>query len=312
MEFGYSHLLFTVYDWSNYSVSYTVMMKRVFFLILLFILGGCESNSDQESTNSPSDPKDGNGKMFPYGAHKVYWNWESKFSKKEQEKLKNWIHEVIMATNKTLGNYPFDLYVHFHRAKRDNQAVSFGHTSRGKQQAVHFYVTPSYSLGDFLSDWKAPHEISHLSLPFVGDQNSWFSEGYATYMSRKIMIEMGYYTATEFDSIYRENIAETKLHYGSVTSTFAEVSDSLLDEHCYSIMYWGSASFFYTADKKLQQEYNTDLVSVIRAYQACCRLQDDKLEDVIHSLDKIAEADIFTKLLSDYRSKPSIEVMKEF
>ena len=78
--------------------------------------------------------------------------------------------------------------IHFFRSEKGNP-VSFGLAKAleaGRQ--AHFYVNPKASLGDLLSDWIAPHELSHLSIPFLEKKDKWFTEGFATFLSRQLLL----------------------------------------------------------------------------------------------------------------------------
>lgn len=248
----------------------------------------------------------------PYGDQLIIWNFESAFSEDEQSKLKSWIIEVVEATTASIGQYPFDLHIYFQRSNRGGQPVGFGHTIRGSKQSVRFYVDPTFSKEEFLADWVAPHEISHLSQPFVGKRNKWFSEGYATYMSRQIMIEMGHFTEEEFDSLYQTKIAATKIAYNSSTLTHIEVSDSLVSNYNYGDMYWGCASYFFTIDQQLQDQHNIRFRDVVKDYQNCCRLKDKSLLSILESYDRIIGDNLFTELMKRYRNEPSYAVMTNY
>lgn len=296
-----------------------VLIRFIALILGIALLAACGNDvpkNDKGAANTDVPAAEENTDLgpnqFQYSNHKGFWHWEDEFSKDEREKLKLWITTVLDANTKTLGYYPFDIHFYFHQSSSSSSPVSYGHTSRGKQQAVNFYVDPSYSLERFLDGWTAPHEISHLSLPFLGKQNQWFAEGYATYMSRRILLQMNHYTQAEFDSIYYHNITETLDCYGSNTSTHVEVSDSLISHHQYGTMYWGCSSFFYTANLMLVERNNMPMVDIIKAYQKCCRLEDETIEDVVISFDEIIEDDLFVPLLEDYRTKPAGEVMERY
>lgn len=274
------------------------------FLFLLSCSGVEEQDNTQEEQNLEESS--------PYGPYSIFWQYEDEFSENEKQKLKQWIEEVCTATTKSIGQYPFDLWVTFHYSEKGNP-VSFGHTKRKKgHEAIHFYVNPEATLEELLADWTAPHEIAHLSLPFSGRRNRWFSEGYATYMSRQIMIEMGQYTDASFDSIYYNRIGETLYAYGSSTKTHLKVSDSLLDHYIYGDMYWGSSSFFYTIDQQMKEQHNTRFRDVVKTYQENGRMEDDALIEVIASYDRILNDSICKQLMWTYRNEPSKQAMKGF
>lgn len=242
--------------------------------------------------------------------YRIIWHWVDDFSDDEKKKLKKWIRKVYISAQEILGEYPFNMHIYFHRNNRET-AVTFGHTKRGPRQSAHFYVNPDYELEEFLGDWIAPHELSHLSMPFVGPNRKWYAEGYATYLSRKVMTQMGYYNAAEFDSLYYSKIRGTLPYYNS-RNTFPEVSDSLLDVHEYGLMYWGSTSFFMTSDSLLREKHNMKLTEVIFNYQPCCRLKDENLSDIMASYDQLINDTLFTHLLWRYENLPSSKVMEGY
>ncbi len=243
----------------------------------------------------------------------LIWSWEGDFTSEEQEKVKDWITEVSEATNKTLGQYQFDVYVNIIRSDSKNRPVPFGFARRreGKNQ-VHLYVNPTATKDELLRDWTAQHEFSHLSIPFLGSKNKWFSEGFATFLSRQTMMDQGLYTQIEFDSLYHSKITEAKAYYNSSTKTFIEVSDSLLDNYNYSHMYWGSTTFLFTIDKRLRSERNMRFVDIMKDYQPLYRDSDKSIKDVIQSFDKVIGEDWCWELMAVYRNKPSSVVMEDY
>jgi hypothetical protein len=285
------------------------MIRHLPLFILFMFSCGTENAEELDTAESEEIAEEDTS---PYGDHSIVWNYESEFKEEEKSRLKEWIIEVVDATTATIGEYPFDLHIYFQRSDRGGQPVGFGHTIRGPEQSVRFYVDPSFSKEEFMEDWVAPHEISHLSQPFVGKNNKWFSEGYATYMSRQIMMEMGYYTEEEFDSIYFNRISQTKYAYGSNLLTHIQVSDSLLEHYIYGDMYWGSASYFFTVDQQLKEKHNIRFRDVVKDYQNCCRLKDKSLLSIVQSYDSIIEDTLFTSLMRRYRNQPAGSVMENY
>lgn len=238
-------------------------------------------------------------------------HWENEFNKSEKIKLTKWIETVAAANSKVLGQYPFDVHFHLFRSNSSKSPVAFGSASRNTTAKVKLYVNPNFSLKELLNDWTAPHEISHLSIPFVGKNSKWFSEGYATYLSRKIMLEMGVLNEAEVDSIYLTRIGNAVKRYQSSTLTFIEVSDSLVNKHQYGDMYWGSASYFYRADRELKKANKLSLTEIITRYQSAYNEKNRNLLQIIKAFDSISESSIFTHLMIEYRTIPSKTVVSK-
>lgn len=105
------------------------------------------------------------------------WNWRDKFSLQEKRELRQWITRTASPIEDQVGPYPFTINVHFYRREGRGEPVPWAKTRRPGEEGVNFYVDPSFSLNTWLSDWTAPHELSHLLIPYVGREHSWFAEG---------------------------------------------------------------------------------------------------------------------------------------
>ena len=249
----------------------------------LFICLGCSSNFVQ-TKEAKTDT-----------ASAIIWHWEDDFSEKEKEKLILYFTEVTDATFKVLGEYPFKVHYFIHRSDSDKEPIPWAHTERSEVEAVHFYVCADFDLGDFRADWTAPHEISHLSIPFLGKENAWFSEGYATYMQLQILKEMGVYTADEMakryvlkDELVAEDFAKNK--------PFLDEVKSMRAQYNYPAMYWGSVRYFRKINEQLTSEEQISLAQHIKSYQKTNRLKDESFEDLIQSLDVGLKKPIFKQL----------------
>ena len=83
------------------------------------------------------------------------------------------------------------LRVVIQRADDAREPVPWAHVIRSHPQGVKFYVNPDFSLGRFMRDWTAAHELSHLYLPYPGQPDIWLSEGLATYYQNIIQARSG-------------------------------------------------------------------------------------------------------------------------
>lgn len=275
-------------------------MYRFFFpLLIVGFLISCN-----EVSSIPKEKSNASIKTQSDVSFRVKWHWEDEFSKSEQALLKKWLFEVNAAEQATFGTYLFDLHFYMHRSKKGNEPVPWAHTTRGKVQGVHFHVNTQFGLSDFLNDWTAQHEISHLSIPYVGKQNSWFSEGYATYMQYQVMRAQGVYTQTEIEARYKSRVAACKQSYQSELP-LPQAADSLKALWNYPDLYWGGVSFFWELDKQYQQELDITLTSVIKKYVACCRVDKGDLTSFCGSLDKLTQTNFASVLLVKYQTQPA-------
>lgn len=282
-------------------------MKAYWLVILLFVVS-CQSKTETDKVEPEVESTE-----VAQEDYELFWNFEDEFSETQEDTLKLWIEEVKRATESTLGAYPFDMHIYFYRASRGKRAVGFGHTSRKNDvNEIHFYINPDATYAELLEDWTAPHEMSHLAIPFLGKKYKWFAEGFATYLSRRIMIDMGYFTEATFDSMYVNKIGEAGSSYSNPVKPFSEVSQELFDKYKYGAVYWGSAGFFYTADKQLQEKHDIRFTDLLKEYLQCCRMKNKRLAHVIRSFDRLIDDTIFTDLLYRYENEPCVSVMAPF
>lgn len=242
------------------------------------------------------------------GPEKIIFIYESDFSSSEKIKLEKWLNSTTMAVAKRLGDYPFQVHYYLNRSENAGEPVPWAHTERSDIQGVHFHVNPDFSLEDFLNDWTAPHEISHLAIPFVGKSNSWFAEGFATYMQNEVLLEMNEMTEKQVKDKYDSKL-DAAYPYYQKEEPFAEVAMDLRSQHRYPQMYWGGAYFFVQLDKELKKNNGKSLCEVLVEYQDCCRLQDGSIDDIMTSFDQISDGNTSRELINNFRTLPAKEIL---
>lgn len=235
----------------------------------------------------------------------ITYHWEDRFTQAEQRKLQSWIGETHQAVERLVGEPSFQMHIYFHRA-RAREPVPWAHTERSaRRQGVHFYVDPSYSLRDLRRDWTAAHEISHLILPYVGRSNSWFAEGFASFMQYQVMNEMGVLSNRAMEQRYLSKLRRAERNYRRHRNrAFANAATRLRSEGKYPTMYWGGAAYFLQVNDALIASSDTDLVGVLRQYMNCCRVNRSGLDRLVRQLDQVGDSTIFAEKLSEFRSKP--------
>lgn len=234
-------------------------------------------------------------------------HWQQRFSAAEQDKLSSWLNQATGATTRLLGPYPFTMQLHLYR-RPAAEPVPWANTWRENTQQVHFYVDPRFSLNQFLQDWTAYHEISHLALPFLGKQHAWFAEGFASYMQYQVMQHAGLISSA--NNAIAAKFAAQKSRYAS-SESLRDNATRLLTQRRYAAGYWAGAQYFVVADKLLQAQQKPELATIIKQYQQCCRLRDNSLTQVISSLDKLSDSKLFSELLQRFSEQEYADFVAE-
>lgn len=248
----------------------------------------------------------------------LIWHWEDRFSSQEQQRITQWLNKVYSTIERHIAPYPFDIHVYMFR-RPAGEPVPWAKTDRRYRQSLHFYVDTRYSQQEFLDDWTAPHEFAHLLIPYVGENMSWFAEGFASYLQYRVMHDMNMIDHRETQQRYRYHIEKAarnyKKRYGSSrlyrNLPFAEAAPFLRSRGDYPTMYWGGAVYFLQADNALRT-HDSSLIRLLAEYQSCCRNRDRNIREVLSSLDKLAlrhgypeqNGPLFSGLMHDFQSKP--------
>lgn len=221
------------------------------------------------------------------------WHWQDEFSKNEQKELINWIVQADQGVRTLFGSLPYPYDVYFYR-QQGGEPVPWAHTSKGATKAVHFYVNMDYSQSQFIKDWTASHELSHLLFPYIGSNSAWFSEGIASYLQYQIMYANKVINWQQGVKRLEERYNRARALKSNDLISIAELSKIVRQTGAYVRLYWGGAAYFNYTDKRLHQEKGIRLNDVIREYLACCSLRRIKSADEMMILfDQISNSTIF-------------------
>ncbi|WP_141096209.1 hypothetical protein [Lacimicrobium sp. SS2-24] len=231
---------------------------------------------------------------------------EKRFTVQKQQQLIQWLEHGVSETAKVLGDYPFTVYFHLY-PRTAGQPVPWANTWRAGKQSVHLYVDVRFSLAQFIDDWTLYHELSHLALPYLGSQQAWFAEGFASFMQYQIMSRAGL-LAVSPEQRYRDKVHDHMRWFNSDHSV-AAIARQLLSQGHYASAYWGSAWFFVLAEQQLAAQQRPSVVELVARYQVCCRLQDERIEEVLASFDRLSKSRIFTDLYEQFTQEKAREVL---
>lgn len=243
------------------------------------------------------------GTLSPAASASLVWHWEEPFTASEKRQLTTWLEETRDALERFVGPFPFDVHVYMKRHSRGGEPVPWANTWRAGEQALHFYVDTDYSLDEFLGDWTAPHEMAHLILPYVGRENSWFAEGFASYLQHSLMAELGVISADEALARRDRRMRAATAVLDAELDPLPDNVASLRQRRQFPTFYWGGAVYWERVDARLQEQ-GSSLQQVLTDYLDCCRMGRHSLDDLAAVLDRAGATEIFSEELAMMRREP--------
>ena len=240
------------------------------------------------------------------GSAALRWHWDDKFNEGEKRQLTSWLAQTHEALERYAGPLPFDVHLHLRRSRRGTGPVPWANTRRMGRQELFFYVNMQRPGEDFLADWTAPHEFSHLLLPYLGRRNAWFAEGFASYLQHSVMVELGVIDQPEALRRRDRKMLAAVRRLRKVEQPLPDSVPELRARRAYPTFYWGGAVYFERVDAALKGQ-GSSLRAVLRDYLRCCRLQPvDSLDDLVARLDALVAAPLFREELARMRSTPGV------
>jgi hypothetical protein len=231
------------------------------------------------------------------------FEWRDSFTPREKDKLTMWVRETADALESLVGPLPFEVLIVFHRSDGSREPVPWANTQRSRNQGVHFHVDPRYPLEAFRRDWTAPHELSHLVLPYVGSKNRWFAEGFASYMQYQVMHAMGVLDEAQLLQQYWRKLDWAARRYVYSDQPFAEAAPRLRADGQYPVMYWGGAVYFLQADDGLLEQAAGTLLGTLSAYLECCRRNRRRLSSLAAELDAVSGTTVFSASMTRFEAE---------
>jgi len=240
--------------------------------------------------------------LAPRAAAELRVVYQDRFSGSEQARVDDWLVRVLAAQASLVGEFPFEVMAYVRRGWRGYEPVYGGRTERFRAQGVYLTVDPAAGMDALLGSWKAPHEFSHLILPYVGRRNSWFSEGFASYMQYQVMHALNVVTADELRARYRQRLEQARADYGYPQRPFIRAAADLRARREYPTLYWGGAAFFLQIAAELGGD--AELMALLRRYLAQGRPDRAGLPAVLDALDAVAGRPLFTANYRRWRDQP--------
>ncbi|MDT8408763.1 MAG: hypothetical protein RQ741_04110 [Wenzhouxiangellaceae bacterium] len=184
-----------------------------------------------------------------------------------------WLRTSLQATRSVTGSFPREqVTINLHASPRGSNAIAFGQVRRSNPPQIKFYVDPNATLEDLNKDWRGYHEFAHLLIPFPGNDDIWFTEGFASYYQYLLQSRAGVVSQNE---AWRNLLAGFERGLRDTSGrgqTLRELSPDMWSQRAYRRVYWTGAAFFLRVDTRLRAESGGEhsLDSTLAAFHECC------------------------------------------
>lgn len=218
----------------------------------------------------------------------------------DEPAMRAWIEDAARSVAAVYGRFPVPSpQVLVMPGARAAEPTPWAYVLRGGQAAAHFFVNQRRPLAEYVEDWTAPHELSHLFLPYVNSTDAWLSEGMATYYQNVVRARSGAITPAEawqrMHSGFRRGIDKSQKD-----QSLALATERMFREGGYMRVYWHGTAILLAADVELRKRSGgaQSLDSVLERFGRCCLDPDVEwtARKVFARFDEISGTDIFTRL----------------
>ena len=186
-------------------------------------------------------------------------------------------------------------------APGSRSAVPFGQVIRDGGETVELTVDPDQPLEEYLADWKATHEFSHLMLPYITRDHRWISEGFAQYYQNVLLTRSGAYEENYawqkiVDGLERGRRSRPELSPNGAASGGRRSGGMKV--------YWSGAAIALIADVALRERSGgkEGLSDVLGRFQDCC-LPASRVwsgPEFFSKLDTLVDEPLFMPLYKRY------------
>ena len=222
---------------------------------------------------------------------------------KQQEKLRTWLQNVSRAILTTYGRLPVaDVQVLMIPVSNHSRAVVFGEHTRGEGNSLHLLINPARPLSEFMHDWVAVHELSHLMHPYLGESGSWLAEGLATYFQNVLRARAGLISPKQAWDELDDGFRRGQRDVGS--DTLDHAAQDMHQSHAYKRIYWAGAAYWLVVDRDLRRQSGGKLhIDIAFARFRDCCLPDYrgwKPQDFVARLDSLLGVHTFSQRYREF------------
>ena len=242
-------------------------------------------------------------------------HFSDSFTQPEQKKVVHWLQRHAGAVTTLYGEFPIPVAkVRVEKAVGSSEPVPWGRVIREREEGVLVRVNPEFSHAEFVRDWTATHEFSHLFIPFPGNRDSWFSEGLATYLQNTLRVRAAMLTEQQGWQKLYEGLRRGQRDTAMRGMPLAELSPKMHDSNSYQRVYWSGVWYFLKTEIDLfaASSGRQSLDTVLQEFNRCCRFKKQfwSAALIAEKFDEISATNVFSKNLHAIRNThalPAIE-----
>ena len=185
----------------------------------------------------------------------------------------DWLAKTLQAASTITGTFPRDnVRIKLRASSGSSSPISFGQVRRSDPLELRFYVSPGATLQGLTGDWRGYHEFAHLLIPFPGNDDIWFTEGFASYYQYLLQSRAGVISQREAWQELMDGFARGESDRSGRNRSLRNLSPDMWRERAYKRVYWTGAAFFLRVDVRLRTESGGthSLDSALAAFHACC------------------------------------------
>jgi hypothetical protein len=217
----------------------------------------------------------------------------------DPEFVRQWLTRAATAVTMLYGAFPVPhAQLVVVPSARGNEPVPWAYVLRGGAPSAHFFINQRRSLDEFMTDWTAVHELSHMLLPYLRPEDAWLSEGTASYYQNVLRARAGMISQAE---------AWQRLHSGFRRGmksmpglTLADATERMFRDGAFMRVYWEGAAMMLLADQRLRERSGGEqsLDSALAQLRACCLSPDAgwQARGLFERLDELTRTSVFSEL----------------
>ena len=248
--------------------------------------------------------------------------WKGRFTDEQKYRLQDWLSALDPAISTLHGAWPRpQIRIEFvpidavSRASSNTSIspVPFARVIRLRPEGILFYVDPNRSLDEFVADWTAYHELSHLFIPFPGQADIWFSEGIASYYQNILQMRSGALSPEQARERLRAGFERGAKNNQDADLTLGQLSGDMFERGAFMRVYWTGALYFLEADIELRSRSNQagparTMDEVLQLFGECCLQAGRSMRGstIAAEFDRLAETELFVPLFQKYAATRAI------